>query len=500
MTMRILRFLTFIIIAIGIIFIPVVSIGKVNQQNPTKDLKPANNVKLTYELNNLEKYEGDLFYKIQYPQFNNKYINEQINEQINYLLEDFRNNVVSNNNEKMMFKLSSDISIFKNNLLFIKFSIEKNYKNYPNPVKSYETFIIDLKTNKPVMIKDILNKGYEDLFYMVSKEYFLNTYGLTITKKSENYNDIKPDKNIYTKLFIKNDIAEIFIYNYKTKEETLLKMFLEKLIPYIKKEYMEEVTTQLTTKATTTTTVAITIKQSITTEKQTESTTKNIETTKATTKAQENNNIPSKRKIDKNKPMIALTFDDGPNGAITSKILDILEKNNSSATFFVNARRIEKDTNILKRIDNLGSQIGNHTANHKNLTKLTVEQIKFEINDVNKRVKKAINKEPSIVRVPYGAVNDVIKNNVDYPLIMWSIDTRDWHTKNAKKIQESILGKVKDGDIVLMHDLYSETAKACEVIIPKLVEQGFQLVTIDELFYYKGIDLKNKTSYFNAYK
>ncbi len=198
--------------------------------------------------------------------------------------------------------------------------------------------------------------------------------------------------------------------------------------------------------------------------------------------------------------MIALTFDDGPNSNITNKILNILEKNNSVATFFVVSRRIEKDADILKRMEKIGCQIGNHTANHKNLTKLNNEQIKKEINDVNNRIKQITGKEPSIVRVPYGAINQNVKDNVKYPIIMWSLDTKDWKNKNAKKIQSEVLEKVKDGDIVLMHDLYKETADACEIIIPSLIKRGFQLVTIDELFKYRDIDIKDGVSYFNAYK
>lgn len=538
--MKRVKFLIFIIIIISIIFIiPVTSIGDINnngikrqlveasinldtntdkvteqndnttdieyknenskkiivQQKDIRDdltLKDNNINNLEYDFKSIEKYEGYLVYKIKYPIFNNNNINEKVYNHIELLSENFKTEFSyyepTSIEDKLIFKLDTDISIFKDNILSVKFTIERNYNTYPNPIKFYETYIIDIKENKELNLEDILNKGYEDLFYIVSKEYFFNTYGINITKQSENYNDIKPDKNVYNKIFIKDDIVEIFIYDYKKQEETLIKIPMDKLLPYVKKEYIE--ITQSTTQITT-------IIETIT-----ETTTIVIEetSTETTTSIRENiqNSKSNKRKIDKNKPMIALTFDDGPNNATTNRILDILEQNNSVATFFVVSRRIEKDVEILKRMDSLGCQIGNHTANHKDLTKLSNEQIKLEVDIVNDKLEKAIGKQATIVRVPYGAINQTIKETIKYPIIMWNVDTKDWQSKNAKDIEQQVLTKVKDGDIILMHDLYNTTAEACEVIIPKLIEQGFQLVTVEELLEYKGIYIKNGNTYFNG--
>ena len=536
--MKRVKFLTFIIITFSIIFIiPVTSIGDVNnndtksktveayinldtntdkvieqndtidieyknensekivieQKNIRDDLIKNNNINsLEYDFKNIEKYEDYLIYKITYPIFNNNSINEKVYNHIKLLAENFKTEFSSYEptsiEDKLIFKLDTDIGVFKDNILSVKFTIERNYNTYPNPIKFYETYIIDIKENKEINVEDILNKGYEDLFYIASKEYFFNTYGINITKQSENYNDIKPDKNVYKKIFIKDDIVEIFIYDYKKQEETLIKIPMDKLMPYVKKEYIE--TTQTTTETTTiieTTTETTTI---VTEQTSTETTTNINEDT-------QNSNY-NKRKIDKNKPMIALTFDDGPNNTTTNRILDILEQNNSVATFFVVSRRIEKDTETLKRMDSLGCQIGNHTANHKDLTKLSNEQIKSEIDIVNDKLEKEIEKKATMVRVPYGAINQTIKDTLSYPIIMWNVDTKDWQSKNAKSVEQQVLGKVKDGDIILMHDLYSTTADACEVIIPKLIEQGFQLVTVEELLEYKGVDIENGNTYFNV--
>lgn len=528
--MKKMKFFVFIIIVIGIISMPITSIGDVNQNNnifnvaikndkdsgiqqkETEQELFVNNPEkiLTFDFKAVEKYDKPLIYKIKYPVFNNKDIENKINSIIKDLANDFRNEFYqyepTSNDEKFLFNLDTEIYILKGNILFIKFNIERNYNTYPNPVKFYETYIMDIKNEKFLDIDDILNKGYEDLFYNSVKEYFFNNYGINITKQSENYNDVKPDKEVYKKVFFKEDYIEVFFYDYKKQEEIFIKIPFEKVLPYIQSNYLDietNTTTVLINTSvekieTTTSTTESSIEKTEITTSITENITEKTEITEQTTKAENKSNKSTKRKIDKNKPMIALTFDDGPSNKTTNKILDILEKNNSVATFFVVSRRIEKDSEILKRMDSLECQIGNHTANHKDLTKLSKEQIKSEIDIVNNKLKKAIGKESSMVRVPYGATNDNVKQVIEYPIIMWNVDTKDWQSKNAKSIEKEVLGKVKDGDIILMHDLYDSTAQACEVVIPKLIEQGFQLVTVEELLEYKGIEVKNGVKYFNG--
>ena len=198
--------------------------------------------------------------------------------------------------------------------------------------------------------------------------------------------------------------------------------------------------------------------------------------------------------------MIALTFDDGPNFKNTNRILDILEKNNARATFFVVGRNLDKKAETLKRIHNLGNQIGNHTYNHKNLSKLSADQILYEVESVNQKLEKIIGEGAKIVRVPYGSANQTVLNTIKYPIIMWNVDTRDWETKNTNSTIREIRKNAKDGNIILMHDLYDTTAAACETIIPELINKGFQLVTIEEMMKYKNIELIPGNKYYNALK
>ncbi len=206
----------------------------------------------------------------------------------------------------------------------------------------------------------------------------------------------------------------------------------------------------------------------------------------------------TERQIDPNKPMVALTFDDGPHYKYTMDILDCLKEYDSLATFFVLGERAEKYKNVTKSIIENGNQLGNHTYNHKRLTKLSTKSITQEITKTNKLLENITNIKPSIVRPTYGSINKNVKLFSGAPLILWSIDTLDWKTRDKEKIVKEVLDNVKDGDIVLMHDIYQSTASAAEVIIKELNSQGYQLVTIDELYSAREIELVNGKVYENA--
>ena len=203
--------------------------------------------------------------------------------------------------------------------------------------------------------------------------------------------------------------------------------------------------------------------------------------------------------INPNKKMVALTYDDGPYTQVTNRILDTLEENNGRATFFVVGSRVNTYKDCIKREFALGCEIGNHTYNHTILTSVSASTIKAEIADTNKVVEKITGQAPKIVRTPGGAVNSTVKANVNYPMFNWSVDTLDWKYRNSSSVVSSIKSNVRDGSIVLMHDLYGSTASASEEIIPWLVKNGYQLVTVSELMAVKGIDVQKGQLYTRAY-
>ena len=137
-------------------------------------------------------------------------------------------------------------------------------------------------------------------------------------------------------------------------------------------------------------------------------------------------------------PMIALTFDDGP-GKYTSKLLDALEQYGAHATFFMVGKNVPKYPEEVKRMLEIGCELGNHSYDHAQLTKLTPEGIQGQVNDTNGEIEKVVGKSATLLRPPYGAVDDNVKQNVGMPMILWSVDTLDWKTKDVNATIENVL-------------------------------------------------------------
>ena len=197
-----------------------------------------------------------------------------------------------------------------------------------------------------------------------------------------------------------------------------------------------------------------------------------------------------------NKKAICLTYDDGPS-ANTAVILNTLEKNGGLATFFVVGNRVKTYKKTVKRIDAMGCQIGNHSYSHDYYTRMTKKEIRQQIRKCNTAVKKAVKEKPVITRTPGGSVSDTIKKEVSMPVILWNVDTLDWKIRNADSVYAKVMQNAKDGNVILMHDLYASTAEASKRFIPKLAEQGFQLVTVEEMALLKGKKLKPGKVYYS---
>lgn len=211
------------------------------------------------------------------------------------------------------------------------------------------------------------------------------------------------------------------------------------------------------------------------------------------------NSTTSHRALTKKKSKyIAFTFDDGPNYN-SSKMVDVLSKWGMRATFFVVGNRAEKEADILLKMVDKGMEIGNHTYSHKLLTKLSSEAIREEIAKTDRVIFDITGRDVSLVRPSYGSSNKRVRSSIDRPIIVWDIDTLDWKYHNSKRLSDYILKNVQDGDIVLMHDIYSATVNGVDMVIPKLMERGYRIVSVSELFSIKGKELENGKVYGRAY-
>ncbi len=201
--------------------------------------------------------------------------------------------------------------------------------------------------------------------------------------------------------------------------------------------------------------------------------------------------------LDADKPMVALTFDDGPYEPVTDKILNTLKKYDARATFFVVGSRVSSYKDVLKKAYKQGNEIATHTYNHADLTKLSAKKIKAELDESAEVISDAIGCSFSALRPPGGNINDRMRKVIKVPMIYWSVDTQDWKSRDAKSVLKECK-VIQDGDIVLMHDLYPTTAQAVVKLVPRLVKEGYQLVTVDELLYYKGINAEAGKVYYNG--
>ena len=188
-----------------------------------------------------------------------------------------------------------------------------------------------------------------------------------------------------------------------------------------------------------------------------------------------------KAQAEKNKKVVALTFDDGPDGNTTPQALDILAKYKIKATFFVQGKNIAGNESILKRMQSEGHEVGNHSWNHPVLTKLSLEDAKKQLTDTEDAITKVLGKSSKLMRPPYGAISDDIRNSLDLRFIMWDVDSLDWKSKNEAAILTEIQHQTSDGAIILMHDIHQSSVNSLPKVIEYLQEQGYSFVTVSEL-------------------
>lgn len=193
------------------------------------------------------------------------------------------------------------------------------------------------------------------------------------------------------------------------------------------------------------------------------------------------------RQIDPNRPMVALTYDDGPQPSVGNRIMDCLAQYDGKATFFMVGDRVPSHAAEVQRMVAEGHEVANHSMNHKYLQKLGADEIQAQVVQCNDVIQAVSGVRPTLMRLPGGNHNATVRANVNMPMIQWNIDTLDWKTRDADATVSSVLSQVKDGDIILMHELYSQTADATERLVPELVNRGFQLVTVSEMAAAKGV-------------
>lgn len=184
--------------------------------------------------------------------------------------------------------------------------------------------------------------------------------------------------------------------------------------------------------------------------------------------------------INTNKKLVAITFDDGP-GPYTNKLLDILNANKAHATFFMLGNNLEKYRSVVLNVYNSGNEIGYHSYAHTNFKRQDIATIKSELDQSNAILKNITGTTFSLIRPPYGSINNEIKEAIDVSFILWSVDTEDWRHKDSEYLLNYVLENIYAGAIILFHDIHATSVDAMTKILPYLYAEGYQVVTVSDL-------------------
>ncbi|MCL2424980.1 MAG: polysaccharide deacetylase family protein [Oscillospiraceae bacterium] len=208
--------------------------------------------------------------------------------------------------------------------------------------------------------------------------------------------------------------------------------------------------------------------------------------------------IPQFGDIDPSLPMIAITFDDGP-GVYTEELLDLFELYGIRVTFFTVGNLINANSDTIVRASNLGHEIAGKSWDHRNMAKLSAENVAEQILDTSSTIEAIIGTSVPFFRPPYAAVSPTMRDvaaELGYSIVTWTIDSRDWYTKDANEIHRAVLEPIVSGAIVLNHEIHISTLEAYRRLIPELLELGFQFVTVSELFYHTDTVLQPGEVYY----
>lgn len=199
--------------------------------------------------------------------------------------------------------------------------------------------------------------------------------------------------------------------------------------------------------------------------------------------------------------LIALTFDDGPRRSSTTRLLDGLSQRGVAATFFLVGQNVGVNEDVVRRMEAEGHQVGIHTYDHASkLTGLNKVDFSAQVDRTRKVLSEVLGHSDFVLRPPYGMTDAGVKAWAGAPIILWSIDPEDWDDQNADREVAFITKAAKDGDIILMHDIFDPSVEAALRVVDELHRQGFLFVTVDELYAERHIELEDGKIYWNAYQ
>ncbi|WP_240377721.1 polysaccharide deacetylase family protein [Bacillus piscicola] len=391
----------------------------------------------------------------------NEQINKSINEWVDKQKKEFTSSIKESQNmlEKNDFRAHLNIQVETKKIADKLYTLE--FQSYQitsgaNGMTKMKSFVIDMNQNKQLQLEDVFQldeEATEDIQRLVMEELYSNQKVSPylfddMVKKSLKDSDewkwsVSRDNVIF--YFDEYEIAAGAAGSIKVE------IPMKKMKPYLNEKFTEQMDVKIP------------------------------ENEKHKEDEQHSEN---KAKLDPDGKYVALTFDDGPHPEVTPRILDTLKKHDAKATFFMLGSQVEYYPSLANKVDEAGHEIGDHTMNHQDLSVLGLDQIQEEMQQSSNIIEKATGRTPALLRPPYGASNgdvEQIASDLGHPLVMWSVDSLDWKSRNAEAVYEKVMSTVASGSIVLLHDIHPSTADALPQILTSLEEQGYQMVTVSQL-------------------
>lgn len=185
------------------------------------------------------------------------------------------------------------------------------------------------------------------------------------------------------------------------------------------------------------------------------------------------------------RPVVAMTFDDGPHPSLTPQLLDILAQRQIRATFYVIGSRVVRQPELTRRIAAAGHEIGNHTWSHPSLSALSDDAVLSELDRTTWAVHEAVGRPPVTMRPPYGNLHGrqrlMVHGTRNLPTVLWSVDPEDWRRPGPSVVTERIVSRSHPGAVILAHDIQGGTVRAMPATLDRLIARGYQFVTVSEL-------------------
>lgn len=207
--------------------------------------------------------------------------------------------------------------------------------------------------------------------------------------------------------------------------------------------------------------------------------------------------VRATERVLEDKKLVALTFDDGPSATTTPRLLDILSQKDAPATFFMLGSMARNNPDIVKRAKREWHEVASHTMYHQNFARLTAAAVQADVDEANSVFKSILGVAPALTRPPYGNSTDGVRKVIGTPIILWSVDTLDWQSRDPEAVVATAMSQVHDGAVILMHDIYSTSVDAVPTLIDALREAGYELATVSELAKARSIKLRSESVYYN---